>query len=245
MIRKVGICFGLVFALTVTSGCDKLRARDNLNKGIKAFNAGRYEDAASYFSTASTQDPELINAKLYLGTAYAQQAQALDPNIETEESRKFANSAIETFETVLNAEPTNTNAIAGLAGLYQGLKNFEKSRDYYIKQTEIDPDNAVPYYAIASTNWIMVRDKANPVTDEDKATIVDEGLKYVDIALEKKPTYQEAMTYKNLLLREKASVTKDPEEAKRLIEEANTWYTKALEQLRANAENPPEAASSK
>ena len=135
MIRKVGLCCGLVLALAFTSGCDKLRARDNLNKGIKAFNAGRYEDAANYFNTASTQDPALINAKLYLGTAYAQQAQQLDPNMETEESRKFANNAIETFESVLNAEPTNTNAIAGLAGLYQGLKNFEKSREYYIKQT--------------------------------------------------------------------------------------------------------------
>ena len=89
-----------------------------------------------------------------------------------------------------------------------------------------------------------MRDKTNPVPEEEKPGIIDEGLKYVDIALEKNPAYQEAMTYKNLLLREKASVTKDPEEANRLIEEANTWYTKAVLQLRANAENPPPAASS-
>ena len=243
MIRKLGIYCGLILALALTSGCEKLKARDNLNKGIKAFNAGKYVDAANYFNTASTQDPELTNAKLYLGTAYAQQAQQLDPNMDTEESQQFAKNAIQTFESVLNADPKNTNAIAGLAGLYQGLKDLNKSRDFYKKQTEIEPDNAVPYYAIASTSWMMVRDKTHPVTEEEKVVIVDEGLQYVDKALEKNPAYQEAMTYKNLLLREKAAVTKDPAEAKRLLDEANVWFSKALEQLKVNSERPPEPAS--
>jgi tetratricopeptide (TPR) repeat protein len=218
-------------------GCEKLKARDNQNKGIKAFNAQKYVDAAEYFSNAIKQDPELTTAKLYLGTAYAQRAQELDPNMDIEESKQFATKAIETFESVLQAEPNNTSAIAGLAGLYQGLKNLEKSREYYVKQTEIDPDNAVPYYAIASTNWLRVRDRAHPLTDEQKIQVIDEGLVYVDKALEKRPTYQEAMTYKNLLFREKAAVTKDPAEAKRLVEEANVWFNKALDQLKLNNES--------
>jgi tetratricopeptide (TPR) repeat protein len=242
MIRRLGILCGLIIALTVTSGCDKLRARDNLNKGIKAFKEQKYDKAAEYFDTASKQDPVLTNAKLYLATAYAQQAQMLDPNITTDDSKQFANNAIQTFEKVLDGDPKNSSAIAGLAGLYQGLKEFDKSKEYYRKQTEIDPDNAVPYYAIASTNWMMIRDKAKPVTDEQKAVIVDEGLQYVDKALEKKPTYFEAMTYKNLLLRDKAAVTKDPAQAKLLLDEANVWFNKALEQSRANAEKPVEAA---
>jgi hypothetical protein len=100
----------------------------------------------------------------------------------------------------------------------------------------MEPDNAVPYYAIASTDWILIRDKSHPLSDEDKAKAAEEGLEYVDKALEKNPEYQEAMTYKNLLLREKAALTKDPAEAKRLVEEANVWFQKALDQLKINAE---------
>ena len=225
-----------MIVLAVTSGCEKLKARDNQNKGIKAFNAGKYVDAADYFGTAIKQDPELTTARLYLGTAYAQQAQQLDPNMDTDESKQFANNAIQTFEDVLKTDPKNTSAIAGLAGLYQALKNLVRSREYYKLQTEIDPDNAVPYYAIASTDWMMIRDRANPLTDEEKAATADEGLQFADKALEKKPTYQDAMTYKNLLLREKAAVTKDPAEAKRLLDEADVWFNKALAQLKANNE---------
>jgi len=236
MVKKLVTLSSLALLLASVTSCQKLQARDNLSKGIKAFKEQKYERAAELFGAASQLDPDLTNAELYLATAYAQQAQFLDPSMSTDDSKKFANKAIETFEKVLQKDPKNSSAVAGLAGLYQGLKNFDKSREYYKKQTEMDPSNAVPYYAIASTDWILIRDKSHPLSDEDKAKAADEGLEYVDKALERNPAYQEAMTYKNLLLREKAMLTKDPAEAKRLIEEANVWFQKALDQLKINAE---------
>jgi tetratricopeptide (TPR) repeat protein len=242
MMRKFITFSGLALVLLAASGCQKLQARDNLTKGIRAFKEAKYERAAEFFSKANQLDPDLTNAELYLATSYAQQAQFLDPSLTTDDSQKFAKQAIETFESVLNKDTKNASAVAGLAGLYQGLKNFEKSREYYRKQTEIEPNNAVPYYAIASTNWIMIRDKTHPLTEEQKAQVADEGLQFVDKALEKNPEYQEAMTYKNLLLREKAALTKDPNEAKRLVDEANVWFQKALDQLKANSEKKAQAA---
>jgi tetratricopeptide (TPR) repeat protein len=236
MTRKLITLCGLALLLAAATGCQKLQARDNLSKGIKAFKEQKYERAAELFSNASKLDPDLTNADLYLATAYAQQAQFLDPGISTDDSKKFAMNAIETFEKVLQKDPKNASAVAGLAGLYQGLKNFDKSREYYKKQTEMEPTNAVPYYAIASTDWIVIRDKTHPLTDEEKAQAAEEGLQYVDKALERNPQYQEAMTYKNLLLREKAALTKDPAQQKALIEEANVWFQKALDQLKANSE---------
>ena len=236
MTRKLITLCGLALLLAAATGCQKLQARDNLSKGIKAFKEQKYERAAELFSNASKLDPDLTNADLYLATAYAQQAQFLDPGISTDDSKKFAMNAIETFEKVLQKDPKNASAVAGLAGLYQGLKNFDKSREYYKKQTEMEPTNAVPYYAIASTDWIVIRDKTHPLTDEEKAQAAEEGLQYVDKALERNPQYQEAMTYKNLLLREKAALTKDPAQAKALVEEANVWFQKALDQLKANSE---------
>jgi tetratricopeptide (TPR) repeat protein len=241
--RKCLSIGGLLLLLLTATSCQKLQARDNLVKGMRAFKEAKYEKAAEYFNNANQLDPDLTNAEVYLATAYAQQAQFLDPSISSDDSKKFANSAIETFEKVLQRDPKNASAIAGLAGLFQALKNFDKSREYYKKQTEIEPNNAVPYYAIASTDWIMIRDKSHPLTEDEKATYAAEGLEYVDKALEKKPDYQEAMTYKNLLLREKAALTKDPAEAKKLVDEANVWFEKALAQLKANSEKKATATT--
>jgi len=236
MTKKFLSLLGLALLLLAATSCQKLQARDNLSKGIKAFKDAKYDRAAEYFSTANKLDPDLTNAELYLATAYAQQAQFLDPSMTTEDSQKFANNAITTFESVLKKDTKNASAVAGLAGLYQNLKNFEKSKEYYVKQTELEPSNAVPYYAIASTDWIRIRDKTHPLTDEEKASAAEEGLSYVDKALERNPSYQDAMTYKNLLLREKAAITKDPAEAKRLVEEANIWFQKALDQRQKDSE---------
>ena len=226
MIRKLAtVCALALFVLTAAS-CQKLQARDNLNKGIKAFKESKFDNAAQFFDTARKQDPTLTQAELYLATTYAQQ---FNPNSPAEgDNEKYANNAIATFEAVLNKDPKNTSAIAGLAGIYQGLKNLEKSREYYKKQTEIDPENPVPYYAIASTDWLRMRDKAHPLSDEEKVQAIEEGLQYADKALEKNANYVDAMAYKNLLLRDKAAATKDPAEAKRFIDEADVWFNKAL-----------------
>jgi tetratricopeptide (TPR) repeat protein len=233
MIRKLITFSALALFVMVTASCQKLQARDNLNKGIKAFREARFEQAVEYFENASKLDPELTNAELYLATAWAQQ---YIPNVDTPENKRFAENAIKIFDQVLTKDSNNASAVAGLAGMYQSLGEYQKAKEYYMKQTQIDPENPVPYYAIGSTDWILVYDKQNPLTDEEKAPLVAEGLQYVDKALEKNPNYDEAMTYKNLLLRQKALLTKDPKESNDLIKEADVWVDKALATRKANDE---------
>jgi tetratricopeptide (TPR) repeat protein len=239
MIRKLGILSALALLVVTTVSCQKLQARDNLNKGIKAFREGRFEKAVEFFDNATKLDPELTNAELYLATAYAQQ---FIPEVDSPDNVKHAESAIKTFESVAAKDPKNTSAIAGLAGMYQSLHKYDKAREYYKKQTEIEPDNPVPYYAIGSTDWILVYDKQNPLPDEEKATLIAEGLQNIDKAISLNPTYEEALTYKNLLLRQKALLTKDPNESKALNAEADEWFNKALEARRINAEKKEGAA---
>jgi tetratricopeptide (TPR) repeat protein len=233
MIRKLLTFSALALFVLGAASCQKLQARDNLNKGIKAFREGRYERAVEFFDNASKLDPELTNAELYLATAWAQQ---YIPNVDTEDNKKFALNAIQTFESVYKKDPKNASAVAGLAGMYQNLQQFDKSKEYYKVQTQIDPENAVPYYAIGSTDWILVANKQNPLPEDQKAPLISEGLQYVDKALEKNPTYEEAMTYKNLLLRQQAEITKDPAEKQKLIAEADVWFNKVLETRKANQE---------
>jgi len=103
----------LGLAVFATASCQKLQARDNLNKGIKAFRDGKFDRAVDYFNEATRLDPELTNAELYLATAYAQQ---FIPGAPSDENKKFAENAISTFEKVLQRDPTNYSAVAGLAG---------------------------------------------------------------------------------------------------------------------------------
>ena len=65
--------FAALLALLSAVGCEKLRARDQINKGVQSYKNAKYEEAIEHFKNAVQLDPSLINARLYLATAYMQQ----------------------------------------------------------------------------------------------------------------------------------------------------------------------------
>src|SRR6266545_1842920 len=85
-------------ALLSTTGCAKLQARDQLNKGVQSYKNAKYEEAITHFQNAVGLDPGLLNARIYLATAYAQQ---YVPGAETDENKRFAAQAIEEYKDVL------------------------------------------------------------------------------------------------------------------------------------------------
>lgn len=233
MTKKLMTLTLLGLFLMATASCQKLQARDNLNKGIKAFRDSRYEDAVNYFQKATELDPDLTNAELYLATAYAQQ---YIPGAPSPENQKFADNAIATFEKVLQKDQNNTSAVAGLAAIYQSRVELQKAREYYKKHTQLDPTKETPFYGVGSIDWLIVYDKNAPPPLEEQPAIVDEGLEYIDKALAINPEYEDAMTYKNLLLREKARLAENPEEKSQLMAQANEWFDKSMETRKKNAE---------
>src|ERR1035438_1255384 len=68
--RLIVLAAALIALVTLTSGCKKLAARDNLNRGVQAFKATKYSDAVEFFKKAVELDPEFPTARLYLATAY-------------------------------------------------------------------------------------------------------------------------------------------------------------------------------
>ena len=93
--------------LAFSSGCSRLRARDQLNKGVAAFRSAQFQTAIVHFKNAVALDPTLLNARLYLATAYAQQ---YVPGGESPENLKIAQQAIDAFNDVLKMDPNNTTA---------------------------------------------------------------------------------------------------------------------------------------
>jgi tetratricopeptide (TPR) repeat protein len=234
---KLMLAFLAILALTLTS-CAKLQARDNLNKGVRAFRDAHYDNAVKYFQQAVQLDPDLTTAEIYLATAYAQQ---YIPGGRGEENMKNAEMAIQTFENVLRRDPNNVNAIAGLASMYQNLgqedtKNLRKAHDYYTKYAQLDSNNPIPFYAIGSLDWLIVFDKNNTDPVEDQLKAIDEGLANLDKALALNPDYDDAMTYKNLLYRQKADRVEAAEDKKKLTDLADEWFNKGLETRKKNAE---------
>src|SRR2546425_168562 len=71
---------------------NKLKARDQLVKGVRAYKNAQYTSAIEHFKTSIGLDPELQNARLYLATAYANQ---FIPGAESEENLKTGQTAID------------------------------------------------------------------------------------------------------------------------------------------------------
>jgi tetratricopeptide (TPR) repeat protein len=132
-------------ALLATTGCNKLRARDQLNKGVQSYKTANYEVAMEHFKNAVNYDPDLKVAKLYLATAYAQQ---YVPGVDTKENLENARQAIAEYSDVLKNDPNNPNSLLGIAYLYMNMKQFDQAREYYKKSIASDPNNPEAYYSV-------------------------------------------------------------------------------------------------
>ena len=95
---------GVLLLALVSCGCNKLKARDQLNKGVAAYRNAQFQTAIDHFKQAVALDPSLLNAKLYLATAIRQ---LYVPNGDSPENAKIGNQAIQAFEDVLKDDPNN------------------------------------------------------------------------------------------------------------------------------------------
>jgi tetratricopeptide (TPR) repeat protein len=241
------VLVALSLSLASCQTVQKLQARDNLNKGVQAFRAQKYDDAIQRFKKAIELDPDLKDAELYLATGYAQQ---FLPHSPTEENQKIADMAVQTFQKVLDKDPMNKTALAGIASIYQNNDQYDKAREAYMKNAQVDPQNHIPFYAVGSVDWIIVHNTESKLSPEEKGTLIEEGMQYLDKAMAINPDYEDTLWYQNLLLREKAimlddkiKTTKDKNAQKQMMSEsealkakADDWSNRALDVRKKNAE---------
>lgn len=241
-------------AMLSTAGCNKLRARDELNQGVKAYKNAQYEQAIEHFKDAVRLDDKLKVAKLYLATAYAQQ---YVPDAPGPENQRFADQAIAEYKSVLEEDPKNLNSLKGIAYLYMNMHKFNDAREYYKKAIEADPNDPETYYSVGVIDWsavykdvsdrkskvgLKVDDplKGKQLCEEIKSADgpqIDEGMKMLQDAMDKRQDYDDAMAYMNLIYRRKADTEcSDPEAAAQDIKAANDWSDKAMAARKKKAE---------
>ena len=139
---RVLVVLAALFALLAGTGCNKLKARDQLNKGVQAYKNARYEEAIEHFKSAVDLDSSLTNARLYLATAYAQQ---YVPGLETPENNRNAEMAIQDFQKILDSNPNREqqiHSLKGIASLYFNMKKFDQAAEYHRKVIELDPERS-------------------------------------------------------------------------------------------------------
>lgn len=131
---------GLAIGITalVGTGCEKLKARDQLNKGVQAYRNAKYPEAVERFKTAVQLDPQFPTARLYLATAYMMQ---YIPGAESPENQQMAQAAHDEFIKVLEQDSKNTVAIASIASLFFQQKKFDEAEQWNRKLIEADPRN--------------------------------------------------------------------------------------------------------
>ncbi|HWJ46340.1 MAG TPA: hypothetical protein VNS62_01725, partial [Candidatus Udaeobacter sp.] len=251
----------VALALFSTVGCDKLKARDQLNKGVKAYKDNHYEQAIDHFQTAVRLDPALINARMYLATAYVSQ---YVPGIDTPDNLRTAQQAIDEYLRVIDANPSRdqkVNSAKGIAYLYLNEKKWDDAKKYYRMASELDPNDAEPYYSVGVIDWSacyqprmeeraklgMKPDEHLSVKNKDQKKLceelkvkngptIQEGIDSLDKGIKLREDYDDAMAYMNLMYRERADIECDDEAARAAdLKTADQWVDKAMQAKQARA----------
>jgi tetratricopeptide (TPR) repeat protein len=244
----------------VCTGCNKLKARNELNNGVLAFRNSDFAQAVNDFQRAVSYDPTLLNARLYLATALAQQ---YVPGGNTPDNIQMGNRAIQAYQNVLQLDPKNTAALGSIGNIYYEMHNYDQAKAYQEKVMQIEPTNPDPYYWLGVIDWyqtyprtMKLRVKLNldkpknpaksqelppiPAKDRDQLAqansgYVQEGIQNLEKAIQLKPNYAAAYAYLNLLYRQKADIEASNDAREADLQKANQLSNKALALMKASS----------
>jgi tetratricopeptide (TPR) repeat protein len=252
----------VALALISSLGCDKLKARDQLNKGVKAYKDNHYEQAIDHFQQSVRLDPSLINARMYLATAYVSQ---YIPGVDDADNLRTAQQAIDEYQKVIAMNPSRdqkVNSAKGIAYLYLNMKKWDDAKKYYRMASDLDPNDPEPYYSVGVIDWTAcyqprMEERAKlglkpeehlSASNKDQkkvcaelkvknAPAIQEGIDSLNKAIQLRPDYDDAMAYMNLMYREKADVEcDDPATRTEDLKTADHWVDETLRVKKAKAE---------
>jgi tetratricopeptide (TPR) repeat protein len=253
--RTTALAVALAGMVLSMSGCNRLAARDQLNKGVEAYKSAHYEEAIGHFQKATELDPSLPMAKSYLATALAQN---VVPGLDSQDNLKTANQAIGMFQDVLEKDPTDVNSMKQIAGIYFSIKKLDDAKAWQKKVLAVDSKDAEAAYTVGVIDWTQAHENklktllAVGVNDDGEgnvkapkkvmddlkaknAALVEEGLQYLNQAVENRANYDDAMQYLNLIYRNKADMDFGNASAVNAdMAAAKDWTSKAMGTRKAN-----------
>lgn len=253
--------------LLLTAGCAKLRSRDELNKGVQAYKNAHYVDAANHFKEAVQLDPTNQSAQLYLATSYMTQWVPGADSPENNRAEQAAKQEFQKVldkdpqnKIALASLASMAYSEAGFGTPEQKQAALEEARKWNLRRVEADPKDSEAYYSLGVIAWAdvypkiqtaraeahMKPDDPGPIKDEkvrkelqDKyGKALDDGMNYLQKAIDIDKENDDAMTYLNLLLRKKADLEDNADAAKADIAKAEDWANKSLDIKKVKAARP-------
>lgn len=258
------------------SGCglvNKLRAKNNLNEGVREFNNGKYDLAQDKFASALTLDPDNANAQLFY-------ARAINARFEQTQSPETALKAIDAYQNIINHSGDKPKAVDQAlvfqAALYKELAGAapDKSSEYkdkataaILKRTELptatDDSRASAYYTVGHDYWEdsynlskpfqkMVGGKFEtqqipPEVADKMRPLLAKAHEYLSKAISLKSDYADAYAIQKLTYIQDMLIESNPankEQLSKKVTEMNDLAMKAYEQQKAQAAQAATASPS-
>jgi hypothetical protein len=231
-LSRTSIAVLLVALASATGGCtlvNRVRAKNALNEGARAYKDGRFPDAEARFREAYELDPTQKNAPIFIARAVQQQYK---PGVQTPENLALGEKAVSAYQDILKVNPGNEDAYKAIVFLYGQMKRDEKVNELLMQRASGGPTPTAKAEALtilASKQWQCSYDiteqKENKSTenrpdkilihykkpanqaDFDKAQqCTTEGLKLAEQATSLDADNPNAWSYKANLLREKSKL---------------------------------------
>jgi tetratricopeptide (TPR) repeat protein len=252
----------ILFSVALTSGCNKIKSKQEIKKGNDFFKATQYQTALAAYQEALRLDPNTKKLHKNIGLAYMGLYQ---PGSKHPKDLEYAAKAMEHLKIYTEAFPQDRKAREFLVSLYLTTERFDDAIAFYQGMVKDDPKDTRAMQSLAqmyfkkgdvdhAVEWLKRRLEAE-TTPEAKAEvyyfigvqawdrsynfpdidpvqrmhIVDEGLDALNKALQIRPDYFEALSYINLLYREKAKIETDPVKQQEYTDTANKYLQQALE----------------
>lgn len=258
----------LTAAALFLSGCDKLKSRDDINQGAQAFRAAKYGVAIEKFKEAIALDPSNPSPRLFLATSYMQQwipgAESPENAEMAQKATDEFNKVLETDPNNIAALASLASLAYNSASSLppeKKVEKFDEAAKWQKKVAEVDPKNKEAYYWLGVITWAkwypalmtaranlrMKAEDPGPIKDKkvkeelraQYLPMIDDGIANLNKALEIDHEYYDAMSYLNLLIRERADLDDTPDEYKKNVEIADGWVQKALDTKKAIAARQP------
>jgi tetratricopeptide (TPR) repeat protein len=209
-----------------------------LHKNIGLAYMGMYQPGSKHAKDLEYAQKAIENLKIYT-EAFPEDRKAREFLVSMYLAIERYDDAIAFYQELVKENPKDVKAMQSLAQMYFKKGEVDNALVWLHKRldAETSPEaKAEVYYFIGVQAWDRSYNFPN-IDPVERARIVDEGIDALNKALQIKPDYFEALSYLNLLYREKAKV--DPARAQEYTDTANRYLQQALElRKRAMATTP-------
>jgi tetratricopeptide (TPR) repeat protein len=249
----------VLLAAAGASGCNKIKSRQEIKRGNEFFKATQYQQALASYQDAQRLDPGEKRLEKFIGETYmalyqpgskhqkdVEFANKAIQHLQTyltsypndKKVREFLVSmylamdrfddAIGFYQDLVKNDPKDVKAMTSLAAMYFRKGDFQKGLEWEQKRATLEPNNPEPYVMVGVQAW----DRSYHYPDippDVRGKIIADGMAALQTALKLKPDNFDALTYMNLLFRERAKIQTDDAKKQEDVAAADKYREQALE----------------